>query len=406
MVGAGPVGLCCALALRAQGVEVTVLEAESEARLRPGSRAIYVHRASLEVLERMQPGLGRQLAQDGVVWSAKRTLWRRREVFARSYPPPAAEALPPFTSLPQTDTEDRLLAACKAWDVELAWASPVHRIAVGPGAVEVTTSAGKTWSAEYVIGADGARSTTRQQIGEPLKGGRSENAYVIVDIERTPEDPRAMERVFHYEHPAVGGRNVLIVPFRGGWRVDLQCRRDDEPEVFDRGEGLRTWIGKVMGEACAERIRWVSAYRFHQVVARAFTEDSRRVLLVGDAAHLFAPFGARGLNSGLLDADAAATAIRDAREAANREAAGEAIERFAKERHEAATWNRWAAEKALAAMQPRGAWRQARRRIAVTLAPRVERAAVWLDSAPYGPRGHHPRGADGHGVRRSGPRKR
>ncbi|MBA2556195.1 MAG: FAD-dependent monooxygenase, partial [Chloroflexi bacterium] len=61
VVGAGPVGLSCALALRANDVEVAVLEAEPEDRLRPGSRAIYTHRASLELLERTQPGLGREL---------------------------------------------------------------------------------------------------------------------------------------------------------------------------------------------------------------------------------------------------------------------------------------------------------------------------------------------------------
>lgn len=386
VVGAGPVGLCCALALRARGVEVTVLEGEFEARVRPGSRAIYIHRTSLELLERMRPGLGYELARHGVVWSARRTFWRGREVFARSYPAPSAEVLPPFTSLPQSEIEIELLLACKAAGVELAWTNLAQEIAIGPDRVEVTTSAGKRWSAERLVGADGARSTIRREIGVSLEGDRSENAYVIVDVEHDPGDPRPIERLFHYEHPAVDRRNVLIVPFAGGWRIDLQCRRDDDTELLDRGEALRSWVAKAMGEAYAERIRWVSTYRFLQLVARAFTDDSRRVILAGEAAHLFAPFGARGLNSGIADAHAAAAAISAAGNPSDPEAGKAAIERFAKERHEAATWNRWAAGEALAAMQARGPWRQARRRMAVALAPRVERAAVWLDSAPYGPR--------------------
>ncbi len=391
VVGGGPVGLSCALALRARGIEGTVLEARSEDLPRPGSRAIYTHRASLELLEQMRPGLGCELARHGLVWSTKRTLWRGREVFARSYPPPAPDVLPPFTSLPQTEIERHLIDACRASGVALAWNSQVQAIAVGSGAVNVTTAAGTTWSGEWAIGADGAQSTIRRGIGVSMEGSRSENAYVIVDVDEDPEDPRPIERAFHYELPAVGGRNVLLVPFKGGWRADLQCRRDDDPEAFDRGEGLRSWVGKVMGERYADRIRWVSTYRFLQLVAREVTDETRRVLLVGEAAHLFAPFGARGMNSGIADAHAAAVAIHAARAGADRDGADRAgaraaIESFAKDRQEAAIGNRQAAGRALTAIQGRGAGPRAKRRIAVTLAPRVERAAAWLDSAPYGPR--------------------
>lgn len=386
VVGAGPVGLACALALRANDIEATVIEARSEDPQRAGSRAIYTHRASLELLEQMRPGLGWELARHGLVWSTKRTFWRGREVFARSYPPPSPGVLPPFTSLPQVEIERQLIGACRASGVDLAWNSEAQGIAVSSDAVRVTTPEGRQWSADWAIGADGAHSTIRHAIGVPMEGSRSENAYVIVDIDEDPDDPRPIERVFHYEHPAAGGRNVLLVPFQGGWRADLQCRRDDDPDAFDRGDGLRSWVGNVMGERYAGRIRWVSTYRFLQVVARRFTDQTRRVLLVGEAAHLFAPFGARGMNSGIRDAHAAAAAIHAARGAADGHEARAAIESFARERHRAATSNRRAAGQALGAIQGRRPWIRAKRRIAVTLAPRMDRAAAWLDSAPYGPR--------------------
>ena len=62
VVGAGPVGLAAALALRAQDLPVVVLEAAPEGRRRPGSRAIFLHRESLEHLEAMRPGLGWDVA--------------------------------------------------------------------------------------------------------------------------------------------------------------------------------------------------------------------------------------------------------------------------------------------------------------------------------------------------------
>ncbi len=399
VVGAGPVGLTCALALRGLGVDVAVLEAERDDRLRPGSRAIYAHRASLQLMERIQPGLGHQIGSDGLVWPAKRTFWRGREVFARTYPPPVPDRLPPFTSLPQTRIEHRLVEACKAAGVQLVRGAEVDAIAVLPGGVEVTTSAGATWTAGYVVGADGARSAVRRGIGVAMEGSRSENAFVVVDVVEDPDEPTPPARVFHYQHPAVGGRNALLVPFAGGWRADLQCRRGDDPARFGSAEGAGAWVARVLGERYAERIGWVSTYRFLQIVAGAFADETRRVLLIGDAAHLFAPFGARGMNSGIADAFAAAAAIATAVTAADAEAGREAIDRFATERRAAALANREAAGQALAAMQSRRPRMWFKRRAAAALAPHSERAGSWLDSAPYGPRlrdARRPAGATGY----------
>jgi 3-(3-hydroxy-phenyl)propionate hydroxylase len=370
-----------------------VLEAEPEDTIRPGSRAIYVHRASLELLERAHPGLGRTIAVQGLVWPAKQTFWRGREVFARSYPPPPRDRLPPFASLPQTVIERELAVACRTAGAEVVRGAQAERLAVSAGAVEVTTSARARWSADYVVGADGAHSAVRRGIGVALEGRRSENAFVVVDVDEDPLDPTPPARIFHYQHPAVGGRNVLLVPFTGGWRADLQCRTGDDPERFASPDGVRSWVATVLGRRYTGRIVWVSTYRFLQVVARSLTDERRRVLLIGDAAHLFAPFGARGMNSGIADAIEAASAIAAAIAAPDSDTAGAAIDRCAAARHQAALRNRRAAGLALAAMQSRSPRMWAKRRTAAALAPRSERAGMWLDAAPYGPRlreGRHP----------------
>ena len=386
VVGAGPVGLSCALALHALGVRTTVLEAEREDRLRPGSRAIYVHGASLALLDQAHPDLGRRLGAHGLVWPAKRTFWRGREVFARTYPPSSTERLPPFTSLPQTVIERELGAACATVGIDIMRGARAETLAVRAGGVELTTASGASWSADYVVGADGAHSAIRRAIGVALEGSRSENVFVVVDVEEDPSNPTPPARIFHYQHPGVGGRNVLLVPFAGGWRADLQCRRGDEPEVFASADGVRSWVATVLGSRYAERIAWVSTYRFLQVVARRFTDERRRVVLIGDAAHLFAPFGARGMNSGIADAIEAAGAIGAALAGADGDAAAAAVDRFAAARREAALHNRKAAGSALAAMQSRSPRMWAKRRIAAALAPRSPRAGAWLDAAPYGPR--------------------
>jgi 3-(3-hydroxy-phenyl)propionate hydroxylase len=214
--------MTAALALHSRGVPVTVLEADPADRDRRGSRAIYVHGSTLQTFERIHPGLGRRLADAGLVWPTRRTHWRGREVFSRTYSDPGGSGeLPHFTSLPQSDTEAFLREALSEAGVDIHWDSAVERVEPGPGGVRVETAGGEVWDADYLVGADGAGSTVRKQIGADFRGTESENAFVIADVEETPDNPRHKERVFHYEHPDLDGRNVLFVPFDGGWRVDV-----------------------------------------------------------------------------------------------------------------------------------------------------------------------------------------
>jgi 3-(3-hydroxy-phenyl)propionate hydroxylase len=384
VVGAGPIGLTAALALRSKGFAVTVLEAEPEGRPRPGSRAIFLHRETLEHLEEMLPGVGWEIAAHGLVWSTKRTFWGEKQVYERTYPEPDPSVLPHSTNLTQTASEALLFDACKRVDVDFAWSQRVESVSTTATGVELTTDDGTVHSAPYVIAADGARSAVRRCLGIGMEGDRSENAFVIVDVAEDETNPLRPERIYYYEHPAVEKRNVLLVPFAGGWRCDLQCRANDDPTQFDSDEGVRRWIGRVLPERYADRVTWVSTYRFLQVVAETFVDEHRRVLLAGEAAHLFAPFGARGMNSGVPDAAVAAAAIRSAID--HPDQAREAIDEFNTTRREAALYNRDAAGLALAHMQARDLRIRVKRRTAAFLAQLGNRAGAWLDSAPYGPR--------------------
>ncbi|KQX56220.1 MULTISPECIES: FAD-dependent monooxygenase [unclassified Streptomyces] len=388
IAGAGPAGLAAALALRAAGLPAVVLERRTEESVRPGSRAAYLHGASLRELERLSPGLGHEVAGRGIMWATKRSYWGGKEIYARTYPPVGRAGLPPFTSLPQVITEDLMAAACRRQGVEFHRGVEVTSARSTPDGVLLTDSTGREWSADYVIAADGSRSALRSAIGSPLEGPRSQNTFVVVDLDDDPEHhPMPIERVFHYRHPGVGGRNVLTVPFAGGWRVDLNLLVNDDPARYVSPEGLRHWIPRILPEAYGERVRWVSTYRFAQQVAAHFTDTHRRVLLTGEAAHLFAPFGARGMNSSIPDAVRAVEAVAQALEAGrDARAAGAAVTRFAEERKEAATYNRACASAALEHMLARHPALWLRQRAAAAVADAGRRAGEWLDSAPYGPK--------------------
>ncbi|MCX4764494.1 FAD-dependent monooxygenase [Streptomyces sp. NBC_01275] len=398
VVGAGPVGLSAALALRAHGLAVVLLEADPKDRERPGSRALFVHRESLALLDGMQPGLAAELTSYGRTWQTRRTLYRGREVYSRTFPPPSGKGLPPFTSLRQVDTERFLRAACERAGVEFEWDARVIGVRATESGVAVIGEDGREWHGGYAIAADGARSALRRDLGIAMEGSHGEGFHVVVDVADAPGAEPSSARVFHYEHPAVGGRSVMRVPFTGGFQIDLQCHDDDAREEYGTQEAVRRWLPSVVedggaggseggagsgvgsgaGAGGVDQILWVSTYRFQHQVAASFTDPGRRVLLVGEAAHLFPPFGARGMNSGIADAAAAAAAI----------AAGtpQAVDRFAEVRRAAALFNSAAASTALDHLRPQRRIVRVKQRAAAALAPVLPWCGSWLEHAPYGPR--------------------
>ena len=395
VVGAGPVGLTAALALVAADRRPTVVEAGAVDRVRPGSRAIFLHKVTLDVLERIRTGLGRALVGHGLAWRTRRTMYRGTEVYRRTYPPPRAGELPASANLPQVMTEQLLLDACRDAGVEFIWNTEIARASADTAGVTLQSTGATAMRARYVIAADGSRSAVRETGGLRLEGPRTSNAFVIVDTAEDPADPIALERVFHYEHPRVGFRNVLMVPFAGHWRVDLQCHPGDDPDTLSLPGGVRKWLTQVMPEKYADRVTWVSTYVFRQAVANAFTDASRRILLVGEAAHVFAPFGARGLNSGVADAAVAAAAIDSAMLARTRASADRAILDFADSRRQAALRNRAASSAALRHLLADSPGGRATRWLAGHSAPFIPPVGRWLDRAPFGPQLGEP---DRHGM--------
>ena len=390
VIGAGPVGMTAALALRNKGIKATILEAEEEGRERAGSRAIYIHKATLQLLEGISPGLGMELADIGVVWPVKRSLYKGDEVYKRVYEPPMPNTLPAFSSLHQHEIEKAMYRRCLEAGVEFVWNEPVTNVISTEEGVTVETENG-SWSAKYIIGADGARSVVRQSVGIKFEGPRKSDAFIVVDVEEDEENPLPIERIFHYQHPDAGGRNVMHVPFAGGWRIDLQLFDEDDREWYGSEEGVREWLPKVMDPKYADRITWISTYTFYQVVADRFTDDNNRVILAGEAAHLFAPFGARGLNSGVPDATVAIDGIAKALQVeSNPEERRAAIQAAADERLSAGLWNRECSNLALEHIQGTNDEIRLKREMAAFLAPHIPALGKWLDEGPFGPRSGPP----------------
>jgi len=164
----------------------------------------------------------------------------------------------------------------------------------------------------------------------------------------------------------------------------VQSLTEDDPDVIASRREVRRWLPAVIGPTPSERITAISVYRFLQLIAADFADPHHRILLVGEAAHLFPPFGARGMNSGFVDARVAAEAISAGRRDPAENAG--AVAGFATTRRVAAEVNSAAAGAALRHLRPPSTAARLRRRAAAQLAPVVPRLGEWLEHAPYGPR--------------------
>jgi 3-(3-hydroxy-phenyl)propionate hydroxylase len=217
-----------------------------------------------------------------------------------------------------------------------------------------------------------------------MDGHTDDVPFIIVDVDEHPDGSTPGLRTrFDYSSPVLDGRNVMYMPFAGGMRVDIQCKRGDDAEQMATREGIREWMSKILDPWYGEHVQWVSTYRFQQVVANSYTDPYRRVLLAGEAAHLFAPFGGgRGLNSGVIDATDAARAIARAIVADTPAAAASEINAVAEDRRAAGLFNRDAAANALRVMRGEDPSTRAKRELAALLARVTPLAGAWLASIP------------------------
>ncbi|MEV0248579.1 NAD(P)/FAD-dependent oxidoreductase [Nocardia sp. NPDC050712] len=375
VVGAGPVGLVAALAAARKGLPTVVLEAEPRERVRPGSRAIVLMYPSLRRLDSIMPGLSRRIRAAGMTPHGYDALYAGRRVFSAPVLNPGL-----MSSLPQRVTEQLLYAECLAHGVEFRWQAPVTGLDSGPDGVTLTLADGQRLAAGYVIGADGARSVVRTAIGARMRGSTDPTPFLIVDVDQHPDGSTPLRGYFHYRCPELDGRNVMHMPFAGGLRVDLQCAPGDDVEFLSGPEGIGTWMPKVVDPWYAEHVQWVSHYRFHQVVAESYTDTHRRVLLAGEAAHLFAPWGGRGLNSGIFDATDAAHAIAAA--VADPHRRRRLIEDCAERGRRWGRHNRDISSKGLRRMRGNDPRMRLQRGVAARLAPAVWPAGAWLANGP------------------------
>jgi 2-polyprenyl-6-methoxyphenol hydroxylase-like FAD-dependent oxidoreductase len=308
IVGAGPVGLYLGILLLQQGLDVTILEQRSSPS--PHSRAIGIHPPALAVLR--EAGVGPALVAEGV--QIRNGIARSRGRLVQGVSFAAASPSSPFIlTLKQARTEailearlrslapSALLRGVRVDSVHDAGSHvTLHTSPVaGAGGAMVDSGAvgGGVTRARLVVGADGAHSTVRRELGIPTTGRDYPDTYLMGDFPDTGTD--GATAVLYLEPAGI----VESFPLPGGlrrWVVHTDALLDGATAGGLAGLVLRR-TGVAVDPGANSML---SAFRVQSRMAVRMVQG--RVALVGDAAHQISPIGGQGMNLGWLDAAALA----------------------------------------------------------------------------------------------------
>lgn len=306
IVGAGPVGLAIAALLRKHGVTARIVE--RGAGPTPFSKAIGVHARTLEGMHAL--GLTDQLVSDGHPMHRFRLNEGGGAIMSASF----GQIDSPYNfvlGLPQSRTERRLLerfeelGGAVEWNTKLVAVDDLGNPAdlERPARVRIEHQDGRVEdvACRWLIGADGSRSSVREMVDIGFPGGDYGNAFILGDVRIDWDGPSNELQFF------LGANGyLLLVPMPDGMHRII-AQTDRKYEDFQHGEKPKATLEELQaivdangpGGIRVHSPQWLTCAPFYH--RRADTCVKERVILAGDAFHLFSPLGAQGLNTGFQD---------------------------------------------------------------------------------------------------------
>ena len=319
IVGAGPVGLVAAIRLREQGVDVRIIDEQSVDSKR--TYPVLLHARTLRILTSL--GVTAPLEWRGrpITHLAVYTDGQRRSVLDL---PPAGEMSPGAMTLPQDVLRQSLMTRLSELGTDVEWktrlaslqqdASRVRAGIVRRERIEAPRSsltpewrdvAAESLDAEFVVGADGCKSSVRHKLGVEFVAKGHRQMYAFFDA----PDARAGDEAHLV---LVSGTANSVYPLQSDasrFTFELAIGMAHAPGLIQLRQLLESrmpWYA-----APANGFEWSGSAEFNPGLAERFGEG--KVWLAGDAAHSTGPLGGQSLNVGIHEADDLACRIVEQR---------------------------------------------------------------------------------------------
>jgi len=306
IVGGGITGLTLACSLARLGVRAVLIDEDNTVGVKgASSRGICYTQKSLEIFERL--GIFERIAAKGTQWSVGRTFAGEDEVYSfdlRQQGNFHLSCQPPFINIQQFYIEAFLVDRIQELGgIDLRWQNRLTAFEQNSEAATLTveTPAGSyRIEAEHVIDATGSHSPLRKWLNVPFDSRRGDDRWCIADVRFSTQPPT--ERHTWIEAPFNENRAVWQHLMADDvWRIDYQMAPNADPEYVSREDVVRERLARQFGKDVEVEIVWVGPYAYRSECVHAMRHG--RVYLMGDSAKVVSPFGARGGNTGVADAD-------------------------------------------------------------------------------------------------------
>jgi 3-(3-hydroxy-phenyl)propionate hydroxylase len=316
VAGAGPVGAVLALALARAGLPVTLIEAETEINDSP--RAATVHPSTLDMLSDL--GLMDEVTERGLTCRYFDHWDRPSRVLTARFDHDVLRddtAHPFVVQIEQHKIVGIVLARLAAQaGVDVRLGTTVTGFSQDAAGVTVTVDhdgVTETLSADYLVGADGGRSTVRKLAGIEFEGYTWPERFLVLTtgFDFQAEWDCSFRSYFADPDEWVNLFKVAGDDGLGRWRAVFPTSLDEtDDEALSDAAVARRLSKLALGANPAGQLLHRKLYRVHQRVAVTFRAG--RVFLAGDAAHVNNPIGGLGMNCGIHDAVELASVLTEA----------------------------------------------------------------------------------------------
>ena len=303
IIGGGLAGLALACDLAERGVRAVVLDDDNTVGVRgASSRGIVYAQKTLEIMDRL--GIYERIRAKGAVWSVGKTLAGHDVVYEFDAGSASDSKQPPFINLQQFYLEwfmvDRIVELGRT---DLRWLTKVTGFTQHDdhAVIEVETPQGAyTLEAGWVCDCSGVNSFVRDSLKIGMHQARGIDRWCISDVRFKEKLP--VERWTWVEAPFNDNRAVWQHLMADDvWRMDFQMGPDTDLDYVSRHDVAAERIRRQLGDDVEFELVWVGPYSYRAQLIETFRKG--RTFFLGDSAHAMSPFGARGGNSGIQDAD-------------------------------------------------------------------------------------------------------